>query len=160
MYKSIDGKWITLVASSDAIIKRLCNAIEQSEWINDPKFSSNPNRCIHVNEIDEGITQWFSCNTFDNITKIFDGAVIPYTKVYDISDVITDPQVIFRKGIIHLTDDALGTIPAPARVPRVPGILDANIKTGPNTGEDNLSFYKELGLTENDIIELQKNKII
>lgn len=160
MYKSIDGKWVTLVASSDAIFKRLCNAIDRSEWINDPKFSSNPNRCINVNEIDEGIAHWFSCNTFDDIAKIFDGAVIPYTKVYDISDVITDPQVIFRKGIIHLTDDALGTIPAPARVPRVPGILDVNIKTGPNTGEDNLSFYKELGLSENEIIELQKNKII
>ena len=94
------------------------------------------------------------------ISKVFDEAVIPYTKVYDISDVANDPQVISRKGIINVLDDDLGTIPAPCRVPRVPGILDTEIKTGPNTGIDNLSFYKDLGLSEKEIAELQENQII
>jgi crotonobetainyl-CoA:carnitine CoA-transferase CaiB-like acyl-CoA transferase len=160
MYKSIDGKWVTLVASSDAIFKRLCTAINRPEWISNPNYSSNPNRCLNANEIDQGIAQWFACNTFTVISKTFDESAIPYTKVYDILDVLNDPQVIARKGIIDLLDADLGTIPAPCRVPRVPGILDASIKTGPNTGEDNLSFYKDLGLSENEISELQKNKII
>jgi len=160
MYKSIDGKWVTLVASSDAIFKRLCTAINRPEWISNPNYSSNPNRCLNANEIDQGIAQWFASNTFMVITKTFDESAIPYTKVYDILDVLNDPQVIARKGIIDLLDADLGTIPAPCRVPRVPGIVDTRIKTGPNTGEDNLSFYKELGLSENEISELQKNKII
>jgi crotonobetainyl-CoA:carnitine CoA-transferase CaiB-like acyl-CoA transferase len=160
MYKSIDGKWVTLVASSDAIFKRLCTAINRPEWISNPNYSSNPNRCLNANEIDQGISQWFASNTFMAISKTFDESAIPYTKVYDILDVLNDPQVIARKGIIDLLDADLGTIPAPCRVPRVPGILDASIKTGPNTGEDNLSFYKDLGLSENEISELQKNKII
>lgn len=160
MYKSIDGKWITLVASSDAIFKRLCNAINRPEWIDNPKFSTNPNRCLNANEIDQGITQWFASNPFTVISKIFDESGIPYTKVYDISDVINDPQVISRKGIIDLQDNDLGSIPAPCRVPRVPGILDTNIKTGPKTGEDNLSFYKDLGLSEDEISDLKKNQII
>lgn len=160
MYKSMDGKWVTLVASSDAIFKRLCNAIHRPEWIDSPKFSTNPNRCLNANEIDEGIAQWFESNTFATISKVFDEAVIPYTKVYDISDVMNDPQVISRKGIINLIDDDLGAIPAPCIVPRVPGILDSEIKTGPNTGTDNLSFYKDLGLSENEITELKENQII
>jgi crotonobetainyl-CoA:carnitine CoA-transferase CaiB-like acyl-CoA transferase len=160
MYKSMDEKWVTVVASSDAIFKRLCTAINKPEWINNPNYSTNPNRCLNANEIDQGIAQWFACNTFTTISKIFDESAIPYTKVYDILDVLNDPQVIARKGIIDLLDDDLGTIPAPCRVPRVPGILDTSIKTGPNTGEDNLSFYKELGLSENEIAELQKNQVI
>jgi len=160
MYKSKDGKWITLVASSDVIFKRLCNAISRPEWIDNPKFSTNPNRCLNANEIDQGIAQWFTRNTFTVISKIFDESGIPYTKVYDISDVINDPQVISRKGIIDLQDDDLGSIPAPCRVPRVPGILETSIKTGPNTGEDNLSFYKDLGLSEDEISDLKKNQII
>ena len=160
MYKSIDGKWITLVASSDAIFKRLCNAINRPEWIDNPKFSTNPNRCLNANEIDQGIAQWFASNPFTVISKIFDESGIPYTKVYDISDVINDPQVISRKGIIDLQDNDLGSIPAPCRVPRVPGILDTSIKTGPKTGEDNLSFYKDLGLSEDEISDLKKNQII
>jgi len=160
MYKSMDGKWVTLVASSDAIFKRLCTAINRPEWISNPNYSSNPNRCLNANEIDQGIAQWFAFNTFTAISKTFDESAIPYTKVYDILDVLNDPQVIARKGIIDLLDTDLGTIPAPCRVPRIPGIVDTSIKTGPNTGEDNLSFYKDLGLSENEISELQKNKII
>ena len=160
MYKTIDGKWVTLVASSDAIFKRLCIAINRPEWIDNPKFSTNPNRCLNANEIDQGISQWFASNTFAVISTIFNESAIPYTKVYDISDVISDPQVISRKGIIDLLDDDLGTIPAPCRVPRVSGVLDTSIKTGPSTGEDNLSFYKNLGLSENEISDLQKNQII
>jgi crotonobetainyl-CoA:carnitine CoA-transferase CaiB-like acyl-CoA transferase len=160
MYKSIDGKWVTVVASSDAIFKRLCTAINRPEWISNPNYSSNPNRCLNANEIDQGIAQWFASNIFTDISKIFDESGIPYTKVYDILDVLNDPQVIARKGIIDLLDADLGTIPAPCRVPRIPGIADTSIKTGPNTGEDNLSFYKDLGLSENEISELQKNKII
>lgn len=160
MYKTIDGKWVTLVASSDAIFKRLCIAINMPEWIDNPKFSTNPNRCLNANEIDQGISQWFASNTFTVISKIFNESAIPYTKVYDILDVINDPQVISRKGIIDLVDDDLGTIPAPCRVPRVSGVLDTSIKTGPSTGEDNLSFYKDLGLSENEISDLKKNQII
>ena len=160
MYKSIDGKWVTVVASSDAIFKRLCIAINRPEWISNPNYSSNPNRCLNANEIDQGIAQWFASNIFTDISRIFDESGIPYTKVYDILDVLNDPQVIARKGIIDLLDADLGTIPAPCRVPRIPGIADTSIKTGPNTGEDNLSFYKDLGLSENEISELQKNKII
>ncbi len=160
MYKSKDGKWITLVASSDAIFKRLCIAINRPEWTANPKFSTNPNRCINANEIDEGIAQWFACNTFIAISKIFDEASIPYTKVYDIADVVSDPQVISRKGIIDLIDSDLGSTPAPCRVPRVPGVMETSIKTGPKTGEDNMAFYKELGLSDKEIAALIKDRVI
>ena len=53
MYQSKDGKWTTLVASSDAIFKRLCVAINKPEWIGDPKFATNPKRCANVIELDE-----------------------------------------------------------------------------------------------------------
>jgi crotonobetainyl-CoA:carnitine CoA-transferase CaiB-like acyl-CoA transferase len=160
MYKSKDGKWVTLVASSDAIFKRLCIAINRPEWAGNLKFSTNPNRCLNANEIDGGISQWFECNTFIEISKIFDEAAIPYTKVYDIVDVVSDPQVISRKGIIDLIDSDLGSIPAPCRVPRIPGVEETSIKTGPNTGEDNMTFYKDLGLSDAEIASLIKDRVI
>ena len=94
------------------------------------------------------------------IEKIFNSAGIPYTKVYDIKDVLEDPQVKERKGIIRLVDADLGSIPAPCVVPRVPGINIDTIKSGPKTGEDNPSFYKMLGLSEMEINDLKKDNII
>ncbi len=160
MYQSKDGKWITVVASSDAIFKRLCVAIDKPDWIDDPKFSNNPKRCLHVDALDEGIGGWIAENAFIEIKKRFDEASIPYTKVYDISDVMSDPQVKSRNGIIQLVDQELGEVPAPCRVPRVADIKETRIKTGPKTGEDNLTFYKDLGLADHEIAALEKDGVI
>ncbi len=160
MYQSKDGKWITVVASSDAIFKRLCIAIDKPDWIDDPKFSNNPKRCLHVDALDEGIGGWIAENAFIEIKKRFDEASIPYTKVYDISDVMSDPQVKSRNGIIQLVDQELGEVPAPCRVPRVADIKETRIKTGPKTGEDNLTFYKDLGLADHEIAALEKDGVI
>ena len=160
MYKSRDGKWVTLVASSDAIFKRLCRAINKPDWSENPEFSTNPKRCVNVTALDEGIAEWFADHQFDEIAKTFDESAIPYTKVYDIADVASDPQVISRKGIINLVDPDLGEIPAPCPVPRVPGIKETPIRSGPKTGEDNLIFYKNLGLSDLEISDLQKDRVI
>lgn len=160
MYQTLDEKWVTLVASSDVIFKRLCKVIDKPEWQDDSRFNSNPQRCLNVEELDAGIIEWFSQHTYANIETLFNGAGIPYTKVYDISDVISDPQVQSRNGIIDLSDPELGAIPAPCVVPRIPGMVQAPIKTGPKTGEDNQIFYKELGLSEEEIAALYQQKVI
>jgi crotonobetainyl-CoA:carnitine CoA-transferase CaiB-like acyl-CoA transferase len=85
---------------------------------------------------------------------------IPYTKVYDIEDVLKDPQVKARQGIIRLNDPELGSIPAPCVVPRIPEISNIPIKTGPKTGEDNQSFFKALGISEEEIHRLKNEKVI
>jgi crotonobetainyl-CoA:carnitine CoA-transferase CaiB-like acyl-CoA transferase len=160
MYQTKDGKWVTLVASSDAIFKRLCNAINKSEWIDDPRFTSNPQRCKNVIELDNGIAGWFQNNTYQQVEITLNESDIPYTKVYDIEDVLKDPQVKARQGIIRLNDAELGSIPAPCAVPRIPEILDIPIKTGPKTGEDNQSFYTALGFSEEQIHRLKNEKVI
>ena len=160
MYQTKDGKWVTVVASSDPIFKRLCDAINKPEWASNKKFHTNPQRCINVKELDLEISQWFVTKNYSEIESIFNQAEIPYTKVYDIQDVLQDPQVIARDGIIRLIDNDLGSIPAPCPVPRIADIPKTQIKTGPNTGEDNDAFYMSLGLTIEEINSLKQVRII
>lgn len=160
MYQTKDGKWVTLVASSDPIFKRLCEAINKPEWASNQKFHTNPQRCINAKELDLGISQWFVNQNYSEIELIFNQAAIPYTKVYDIQDVLNDPQVKARDGIIRLSDKDLGSIPAPCSVPRISDIPKTQIKTGPNTGEDNSYFYKGLGLSDEEVESLRKSSII
>jgi crotonobetainyl-CoA:carnitine CoA-transferase CaiB-like acyl-CoA transferase len=160
MYQTKDGKWVTLVASSDVIFKRLCNAINKADWIDDPRFTSNPQRCKNVIALDTGITDWFHSNTYQQVEIALNESDIPYTKVYDIEDVLKDPQVKARQGIIRLNDPELGSIPAPCVVPRIPEISNIPIKTGPKTGEDNQSFFKALGISEEEIHRLKNEKVI
>ena len=160
MYQTKDGKWVTVVASSDPIFKRLCDAIHKPEWASNEKFHTNPQRCINVKELDLEISQWFVNKNYSEIESIFNQAAIPYTKVYDIQDVLHDAQVKARDGIIRLSDKDLGSIPAPCSVPRISDIPQTQIKTGPNTGEDNNNFYKGLGLSDEEVESLGKSSII
>jgi crotonobetainyl-CoA:carnitine CoA-transferase CaiB-like acyl-CoA transferase len=160
MYRSKDDIWVTLVASSGAIFSRLCHAIGHVEWLSDPRFETNPGRCRHVEVIDEGISHWFANHAFSEIEHILGQAEVPYTKVFNIKDVLADPQVQHRQSVMRIEDPDLGSIPAPCVVPRVSGSLVVAHRSGPAVGENNADFFGKLGLSPADMIRLKVAGVI
>ena len=160
MYRSADGKWVTLVASSDMIFARLCTAMEMPDLPKDPRFNSNPARCLNLDELDGRIAAWFGARDFAALQTLLDAAQVPYTKVYGIEDVLADPQVQAREGVIRLADSDLGTIPAPCVVPRVPGRDHRPLSSGPAVGEHNASFYGGLGIDAEELRQLREEGVI
>lgn len=155
MYRSKDHIWVTLVASSSAIFSRLCHAIGHVEWLSDPRFETNPGRCRHVEVMDEGISQWFANHAFSEIEHILGQADVPYTKVFNIKDVLADPQVQYRKSVIRINDPDLGSIPAPCVVPRVSGTAAKTHRSGPSVGQHNADFFAALGLSASEVEDLK-----
>lgn len=155
MYRSKDHIWVTLVASSSAIFSRLCHAIGHVEWLSDPRFETNPGRCRHVEVIDEGISQWFANHVFSEIEHILGQAEVPYTKVFNINDVLADPQVQYRKSVMRIDDPDLGSIPAPCVVPRVSETAAKTHRSGPSVGEHNADFFAALGLSASEVEDLK-----
>lgn len=49
--KCLDGKFIVLAIGSNKQFSQFCDLLQIGELINDPKFSSNPKRVIHRNEL-------------------------------------------------------------------------------------------------------------
>ncbi len=160
MYRSKDQVWVTLVASSNPIFSRLCHAIGRVEWLSDKRFETNPERCRHVAVIDEGITQWFTRHAFSEIEKILSQAEVPYTKVFNIKDVLADPQVQHRQSVMRIEDPDLGSIPVPCVVPRISGGLPVAHRSGPAVGEHNADFFGKLGLSSADIARLKLAGVI
>lgn len=155
MYRSKDHIWVTLVASSNPIFSRLCHAIGRVEWLSDSRFETNPGRCKNVEVIDEGISQWFAGHDFSEIEQVLGQADVPYTKVFNIKDVLADPQVQSRQSVMRIEDPDLGSIPAPCVVPRVAVLGERKHRSGPSVGEHNAIFYAELGLSEDEIAQLK-----
>lgn len=155
MYRSKDQVWVTLVASSNPIFSRLCHAIGRVEWLSDVRFDTNPGRCKNVEVIDEGISRWFGRNNFSDIEQVLGQAEVPYTKVFNIKDVLADPQVQSRQSVMRIEDPDLGSIPAPCVVPRVVGAAARQHRSGPAVGEHNAIFYNALGLSEVEIAQLK-----
>ncbi|MCC2595405.1 CoA transferase [Pusillimonas sp. MFBS29] len=160
MYCSADGIYFSLVASSTGTFGRLCHAIDRPEWITDPLFSTNPKRVENMKLLDSELSQWFQARSFEEIRTRLSEHEIPFSKVYTIEDIKSDPHFQAREAIIRLSDPDYGSLPAPCIVPRVVGREMPIPRTGPSVGEHNSQIYAEFGLGDAELAELRAQQVI
>ncbi|SIQ92171.1 CaiB/BaiF CoA-transferase family protein [Pseudacidovorax sp. RU35E] len=151
IYRTKDGDWITLVGSSDAIFRRLCAAMQAPDMAADPRFATNPLRVRHLDALDGRVAAWCAAHSHDELRAALDAHAVPFCKVYDIDDVLADPHFAARGAIVRLPDADLGSVPAPAVVPRFGGHAPQPPRTGPAVGEHNAEVFGALGLTAEDL---------
>jgi crotonobetainyl-CoA:carnitine CoA-transferase CaiB-like acyl-CoA transferase len=160
MYRSRDGVYFSLVASSQAIYVRLCDAVGRPEWVSDPRYETLPRRVRNMDELDEGFMRWFGERTYTEISAQLERHEVPFCKVYDIRDIEADPHFQARQAIIRLPDPDHGSLPAPCIVPRIVGRDMPIPRSGPAVGEHNAEVYAEFGLSAADLAELRAQNVI
>jgi crotonobetainyl-CoA:carnitine CoA-transferase CaiB-like acyl-CoA transferase len=160
VYQSADGAWITLVGSSDPIFARLCRAMGQPGLANDPHFDTNVHRTANLVALDTLVADWCRSLPFGELAARLDAQEVPFTKVYSIADVQQDAHFRARGAIVEMQDPQLGSIPAPAAVPRFTGREAPIPSVGPGTGEHNEAVYGALGLTPADLALLREKRVI
>ncbi len=156
MYRSQDGVYFSLVASSDPTFKRLCIGIGKPEWVADERFSSNPARVRNVRVLDAGLREWFEQHDYASVCEHLEAQQVPFSKIYSIEDIVKDPHFAAREAIIRLEDPDFGSVPAPCIVPRVIGRNVVPPRSGPDVGEHNQEVYGELGFSVEEIERLHK----
>lgn len=159
IYKSKDGVWLTVVASSEVIFKRLCVAIGRTDMLGDARFNNHHARFSHIDEVDGTVSDWAASRPFAEISATLESHEVPHSKVNDISDVLQDPQFVARKAVIRLADPELGSVPAPCVVPRIPGNPEPT-RAGPLLGQDTDAVLTSLGYTEEQIRSLKSDGAI
>lgn len=160
MYRSADGIYFTLVASSHATYQRLCQAIDRPDLLTDPRFDTNPHRVQHMQALDDELSGWFGARAYRDIDAALTQHEIPFSKVFDIEDIQADPHFRARQMIIRLPDPDYGTLPAPCVVPRVPGRTAPTPRSGPAVGEHNADIYGTLGIDAAERAELKAQGVI
>jgi crotonobetainyl-CoA:carnitine CoA-transferase CaiB-like acyl-CoA transferase len=160
MYTSQDLVHFTVVASSDAIFARLAKAIGHEHWQRDPRFNTNPNRVQHVTELDHAIAKWFADHPYEDIACALNAAGVPFSKVFTIEDIRSDPQFVAREAIVRLADSEFGSLPAPCVVPRIVGRTMPTPRTGPDVGEHNTEVFGECGFSAVEIETLRAQGVI
>ncbi len=160
MYRSRDGVYFSLVASSNAIFARVCEVVGRPEWATDPRFASNPARVRHLEVLDEGLSAWFAAQAYEAIATQLEAGGIPFSKVYSIEDIERDPHYQAREAIIRLPDPDYGSLPAPCIVPRVPGRALPIPRTGPAVGEHNAQVYADFGVDATELARLKQAGVI
>ncbi|WP_332816040.1 CaiB/BaiF CoA transferase family protein [Ramlibacter sp.] len=155
IYKTADGTWVTIVASSDAIFRRICCAMERQDLLQDPRFATLQLRVEHLQAIDSEVAAWCASQPFDAIARGLAQNEVPFNKVNSIADVFEEPQFRARNAIVRMEDPDLGSLPAPCVVPRYSGSACAVPRSGPGVGEHTEYVLERLGIPRAELDQLR-----
>jgi crotonobetainyl-CoA:carnitine CoA-transferase CaiB-like acyl-CoA transferase len=161
VYRTRDGRWITLPASSQRIFERLAVALGRPELAQDTRFRTNADRLRHRAELDALIAAEVGARDADELRALFDKHEVAAAPIYSIADVFADPHFQARETIVSVPDEELGPLRMQNVVPRfsaTPGGID---RAGPALGADNAEIYGEwLGLDAAELARLKAAGVI
>jgi crotonobetainyl-CoA:carnitine CoA-transferase CaiB-like acyl-CoA transferase len=144
VYKTRDGHWVCLSASTQGMAERVLVKIGRPELVNDPRFSTNIERVRNGIELDGIIGGFIAERDLDENLRYFDEAGVTIGPVYDISQIVQDDYVLERESLIEIPDDDMGELPTHPVVPRLSGTPGALKSAAPRIGEHNEALLKPL----------------
>jgi crotonobetainyl-CoA:carnitine CoA-transferase CaiB-like acyl-CoA transferase len=160
-YRTADGAWVALTAGTDDLVREMFHLFGRPQLCDDPRFRDNLARVAHVEELDAIIAEWIAARPCDEVVEQFNAAGVSLAAVDGLLRVAVNPQVRARRSLIEVADAEAGTIttaaPSPARA-QEPGRIR---HLGRGRGADNRAVYRDwLGLSDNELAALERNKII
>jgi len=160
-YQTRDKKWVAISTSAPSIAARVMTLVEHPEVIDEPWFNEGRTRVEHADELDSYIAEWISQRDCVDVISAFSKAEAAVAPIYDIEDIINDPQIQARETITRVQDDSLGTIlmqNVMYKLSRTPGEIRF---TGRPKGNDTHTILQELlHLESAEILTLHKEKVI
>jgi formyl-CoA transferase len=160
-YRTKDGRWVSLTASTPSIWERLVKAMGREELLEDPRFLDNRARVEHTDEINAIVAEWIGQQTLEELTKIFQEHEVAFGPVFNMADIARDPHYQARENIIELEDPELGHVRMPGVVPKFSKTPGRVRWAGPRLGEHNEEIYCGLlGMNKEELERLQSEGVI
>ena len=161
LYSSAEGEFIHITAMGNAVFARLCEAMGQPELVRDPRFAAATDRGAHVDEIDDIIGRWTSSQSLEEVERKLESAGVPASRIFTIADIFKDPHYKARQSIIHVPDDALGTVAMATVIPRLSATPGEVRHTGHRIAQDTREVLTEiLGFSAGRLDDLEARGVI
>jgi succinyl-CoA---D-citramalate CoA-transferase len=160
-YRSADGRYVCIVAGSDANFARLCRAMGRTDLLEDPDFSSLADRARHADAINGVVAAWAAGRTADDLEAACVAHDVPVATAYSAREITADPHFAARHDLIEVEDPVAGALRQQAPYPRLVG-EDQQVPTGaPRLGADNEAVWCGLaGLSRGELDELVAKGIV
>ncbi len=160
VYRTADGKWASIAASTQSIFVRLCVALDLRHLPDDPRFATNPERVKNHRELDGIVGAAIARLTLAALRETLAHHEVGFSPIYDIADVFDDPQFRAREAIVSVPDDELGPVRMQGVVPRFSRTAGRVRHAGPAVGQHNEEVYGGLGLSAAEIAALRAARVI
>ena len=160
-YRTADGRWVAISTSAQSIAERAMRLVGHPEVIDEPWFASGAERAKHAEELDGYVGGWIARHDLSQVIEAFEEAEAAVAPVYDIEQIMKDPQYEALGSIATIEDADLGSVKMQNVMFRMSDTPGRIRWAGRGLGEDNSTIYgDELGLTEDDLAELTDKGVL
>ncbi|HJQ60350.1 MAG TPA: CoA transferase [Vineibacter sp.] len=160
VYKTKDGGWVCLSASTQGMTERLFRAIGRADLIDDPRYRTNAERVQRAEELDAIIGAFVGARSLDETVAFFDKAEVTIGPVYDVGQILRDPHFVEREILADYPDDETGRFAMHTVTPRLGGTPGTIRTPAPRLGEHTRTLLAELGLSDTDYAALKGQGIV
>ncbi|HEX3063533.1 MAG TPA: CoA transferase, partial [Usitatibacter sp.] len=145
-YRTSDGKFVALSASTQKMSERVMASIGRPELIEDPRFRTNADRVKNAPELDAIIGEFVASRTQAENVAFFEKAEVTIGPIYDITQILEDPHFIEREVIADYPDPEMSRFPMHHVVPRLEGTPGTIRTPAPGLGQHNRELLGEVGV--------------
>ena len=136
-YRTKDGHYVCLSASTQKMAERVFASIGRSDLIDNPRYRTNAERVQHAEELDEIIGAFIADRTQAENVAFFEEQEVTIGPIYDITQILEDPHFIDREVIADYPDADMGEFPMHHVVPRLDGTPGSIRTPAPGLGQHN-----------------------
>lgn len=159
-YPTADGRFVCIVAGSDANFGRLVTAMEQPELLDDPRFVKLADRAEHSDEINDLVAAWTSGLAADEVVARCVAADVPVATAFTAADIFADPHVAARGDLVTVEDPVAGPLRQQAPYPRRLGEAPEAPSGAPRLGEHTREVLGGLGLSDAELDDLAAEGVL
>src|SRR6478672_5156615 len=143
-YPTRDGKYVCIVAGSDANFSRLCKAMERLDLLDDPRFTKLADRAAHGDVINGIVAEWTAALDARVIEERCVACDVPVATAYTAADIFADPHMQARSDLVTVDDPVIGPIRQQAPFPRRVGEPQVAPSGAPRLGEHTRAVLHDL----------------
>jgi crotonobetainyl-CoA:carnitine CoA-transferase CaiB-like acyl-CoA transferase len=160
IYPCKDGGWVLVTAGDQHQWHRVCNALNKPEWLEDPRFTTRPERTKNRDIVNAAMDEVLSNMTMKEAIDHFTRHDVTAAPVNTIAEAAEDPHPWERRAMVEVDDFQAGSIAVSgdfwhfSRTPVVVG-------SAPRVGEHNEDVLGDIvGYSAEEIADLYDKKVI
>jgi crotonobetainyl-CoA:carnitine CoA-transferase CaiB-like acyl-CoA transferase len=159
-YETRDGKWVAVSTSAQSIAERVMTLVGRPELVDEPWFATGTQRAEHADELDEAVGGWIARHDRDEVIAEFEKAQAAVAPIYDVRDVLADPQFQALNSVVTVPDEELGPLKRQNvlfRLSETPGQIRSS---GPRIGRDTADVLAGYGVDAEQLAALRADGIV
>ncbi len=160
-YRTKDESYVAIGGNSDAIFKRLMEAVGRPELGDDPRFATNADRTEYAEDLDKLIEGWTRERPIEEIQRSLDEAEVPVGTIYSVTDIVDDEHYKVRDMLLDGEIEGIGSVKMPGLAPKLSATPGGIEWYGGPLGAHNEEVYRGLlGLSSGEIEHLSSEGVI